>query len=62
MLRYVVKKFDMEPDVEVSPWVDRLIMGLADPHLDKQIIRLPVDVRVAALDYCDARDAFAGLR
>tara|TARA_R110002049_G_scaffold2750_7_gene22068 strand:- start:2140 stop:3246 length:1107 start_codon:yes stop_codon:yes gene_type:complete len=62
MLRHVVMKFDRQPPLQTAPWVDRLITGKADPYFDKQIRRLPVDVRVAALDYCDARDSFAGLQ
>lgn len=62
MLRYVARKFESEPEIKVASWVDRLIVGQADPYHDRQIAALPVDVRVAALDYCDARDFFASLK
>ena len=62
MLRHVVRKFDKQPEVKTTSWVDRLIVRNADPYFDKQISRLPVDVRVAALDYVDARDEFASLQ
>ena len=67
MLRRVVTtldvtKLDRPPELDASPWVDRLITGEADPYFDQQVRRLPVDVRVAALDYCDARDTFASLQ
>jgi hypothetical protein len=33
----------------------------ADPHFDKVIRKLPMPVRIAALDYVDARDNFLAL-
>ena len=67
MLRRVVMKLDVTKldrptDPAASDWVDRLITGNADPYFDGQIRRLPVELRVAALDYCDARDTFARLQ
>jgi len=63
MLRHVAMKLDWESQTPpMTPWVDRLLLGGADPYLDKQMSRLPVDVRVAALDYCEARDNFIRLK
>ncbi len=61
MLRQVAVKLDLEPNRSDDQWLGRLLWGSADPHLDKQITKLPMPVRIAALDYADSRDAFASL-
>ncbi|KAA1259727.1 hypothetical protein LF1_22640 [Rubripirellula obstinata] len=61
MLRHMVAKFDGDSKATDTHWVGRLISGRADPHLDKSINRLPMSLRVAALDYADCRDTFAEL-
>ena len=33
----------------------------ADPHLDKEISKMPMPIRVAVLDYVDIRRAFSAL-
>ncbi|MFK8115265.1 MAG: hypothetical protein AB8B91_23900 [Rubripirellula sp.] len=61
MLRQVAIKLDLESSRPNTDWVRRLLTNQADPHLDKQIRKLPMPVRVAVLDYVDARDEFAML-
>ena len=62
MLRHVAAKFDLEDDSrQQGDWLRRLLLDRADPHLDKQIKRLPMPLRVAILEYVDLRDAFVGL-
>jgi hypothetical protein len=61
MLRHMVSKFDSDSQTTDKDWLSRLISGRADPHLDKSINRLPMSLRIAALDYADRRDAFANL-
>lgn len=61
MLRHMVAKFDSDSQVTDTHWVTRLISGRADPHLDKAINRLPMSLRIAAIDYADRRDDFAEL-
>ena len=58
MLRHVIAKFDADSNVAGTQWVSRLISGRADPHLDKAIVKLPMPLRLAALDYADCRDDF----
>lgn len=43
---------------ETERWLPRVLNQTADPHHDKTIRRLPMPVRVAVLDYAEARDAF----
>jgi hypothetical protein len=40
-------------------WVGKMIAGKADPHLDPSIVRLPMQQRMLALEYIDARDRLA---
>ncbi|MCC9599333.1 hypothetical protein LOC67_02085 [Stieleria sp. JC731] len=35
-------------------WYQRVVGGTADPHVDKEIAKLPMPVRVTVLDYADA--------
>jgi hypothetical protein len=58
MLRQVAMKLDLEPSEPDYDWLIRLLLNQADPHLDKEISRLPMPVRLAVLDYADVRDAF----
>jgi len=37
-------------------WLRRLLNDRCDPYTDREISRLPVDLRMVALDYCDKRD------
>ncbi|NND96085.1 MAG: hypothetical protein HKN47_02010 [Pirellulaceae bacterium] len=61
MLRHVAAKLDLDSPRPSDGWITRLLTGHADPYLDREISRLPMDIRVAALDYHDARDQFASL-
>jgi hypothetical protein len=58
MLRQVAMKLELEPDPHDLDWMQRLLLEQADPHLDREISKLPMPVRVAVLDYDDKRDAF----
>jgi hypothetical protein len=58
MLRHVAMKFDLQPSEPDVGWVQRLLSASADPHMDKEIRKLPMPVRVAVLDYVDVRDDF----
>ncbi len=61
ILRRIAITLDLDAPQDNGQWIWRLLSGDADPYLDKEIQRLPVEVRVAALDYCDVRDQFVGL-
>jgi hypothetical protein len=58
MLRHIAMKFEFEPNEPDVSWVQRLLLETADPHLDKEISKLPMPVRVAVLDYVEVRDEF----
>lgn len=48
--------FDSESGDTLSAadrWVERLLAGQANPYTDETIKKLPVDLRVVAIDYCD---------
>jgi len=62
ILHHFATKLDLQPEPNTGMWVQRLLLGIADPHMDKQIRRMPTPVRVAVLDYVDARDEFNGLK
>lgn len=66
LYRHVAARLDWSADdrhgversssiVDSGDWIDRLIHGDADPYTDRVIAKLPVDVRVEALRYCDLR-------
>lgn len=55
LLRHVAAKFDSDAVDLHSDWVERLIFESADPYTDPIIRKLPTEVRVSALDYCNAR-------
>lgn len=61
LFRQLAIKLDPESELDKKSWVDRLLICQADPHLDKEIKKLPMTVRVAVLDYVDARDEFQRL-
>lgn len=62
VLRHVAARFDLEDDSrEQGDWLRRLMLDRADPHLDKQIQRLPMPLRVAILEYVDLRDSLVKL-
>lgn len=55
MIRHVAAKLDVDSVDLHSDWPERLIFENADPYMDPIIKRLPADLRVLVLDYCDAR-------
>lgn len=61
MLRHVAMKIDPDTSPRDTTWLARLLVGQADPHVDKTIRRLPADLRVVALNYVDARRRFQTL-
>ncbi|QDV71618.1 hypothetical protein Poly24_53570 [Rosistilla carotiformis] len=50
----------IEPRIS-EDWMQRALYGSIDPYFDKQIRQLPVAVKVAVLDYVDAKTNFEGL-
>lgn len=58
MLKSVAVKSDLHPAGPTNGWVGRLLQGEADPYLDKEIQRLPMETRLAVLDYCQVREQF----
>ncbi len=62
MLRHVAMKIDVDSRPPDTIWLVRLLQGQADPHVDSSILELPVDIRVAALDYVEHRSQFRRLR
>lgn len=54
----VAHKLDLAPPKIDGRWLFRAVFENADPHVDPQLRRLPVNVRVALLDYQDAKQAF----
>lgn len=61
LLHFVAVKVDPSPDPQPAVCVERLFRGDADPHLDPAIRKLPMEVRVAALEYDDRRESFLTL-
>lgn len=58
MLRHVAMKLDLESSQPHQGWLQRLLAGQADPHLDKDIRQMPMPLRIAVLDYAEVRDEF----
>ncbi|TWT83341.1 hypothetical protein CA13_48060 [Planctomycetes bacterium CA13] len=61
LMRNVTSLFDSNKQELSDRWLERLLLEGTSPHVDKQILALPVATRVAALDYCDARQTFVNL-
>lgn len=61
LLKKIVAGFDFGSGGSDDEWIERLMHNEADPHIDEQINRLPVSVRVAVLDYCETRRAFSAI-
>lgn len=62
LIRHVAAKLDIDSVDVHGDWMDRIVFGNADPHTDPVIRKLPTHLRVAALDYCDARRAIQTLQ
>lgn len=61
MLRHVARKFESEPSAPTEGWLQRLLLNRADAHMDSEIRKLPIPIRVAILDYVDVRDDFLAI-
>jgi len=66
MLHMVATKLDLESSRSQSRrkedrWVERLLLGDLVHNSDKQIRKLPMPIRVAALEYIDRRNEFTGI-
>ena len=61
MLRHVARKFDSAPSTPNELWLQRLLLDRADAHMDSEIRKLPMPIRVAVLDYVDVRDDFLAI-
>lgn len=55
IIRHVAAKFDVDRVDVHGDWIERLVFQNADPYNDPIIRKLPTELRVAALDYVDAR-------
>lgn len=62
LLRHVASKFDADSVDVHSDWPERLVFENADPYTDPIIRKLPTELRVKVLDYCDARRTVNELR
>ncbi len=60
-LKNVTQLFDPQERVRSDAWVQGILLATTNPHSDKDILRLPVQTRVVAIDYCEARDKFIQL-
>jgi hypothetical protein len=58
MFHQVAAKLDLTPQLIPENWLQQTLFGQADTHADPAMRRLPVDVRVAVLDYQDAKETF----
>lgn len=56
----VAAKLDLTPELIPDDWLQQTLFGFVDPHADRAIRRLPVEVRVALLDFQEARSVFDG--
>ncbi|GAA5510707.1 hypothetical protein [Novipirellula caenicola] len=61
LVRSVTQIFDAKDRNRSTRWVERLLLDATNPYSDKEILELPVQTRVVAIDYCDARETFTRL-
>lgn len=57
----VATALDLTPPRIAADWMQRTLFETVDPHHDAEIRRLPVDVRVAVLDYQEAKRTLRSL-
>ena len=62
MLRHLARKLDPDAKNPSDWWLQRLLLDRIDTHMDTEIRELPMPIRVAILEYDDARDSFLRLR
>lgn len=58
LFQHVAAAFDRERSTLSDDWLRRVLRGDVDSRLQRELRSLPVDVRVAILDYVDARRRF----
>lgn len=58
LFQHVAAAFEGERTTLSEDWLRRVLRGDVDSRLRRELRRLPVDVRVAILDYIDARRRF----
>jgi hypothetical protein len=58
VFQQVAAKLDLTPELIPVDWMQIALFDSVDPHADPSIRRLPVDVRVALLDFQEARETF----
>lgn len=61
LVRSVTQIFDANNRDRSTRWVERLLLDATNPYSDKEILELPVQTRVVAIDYCEAREKFTRL-
>jgi len=61
LLRYMTGKMEFQKTHAPSKVLERLLLNQADPYMDKDIRKLPMECRLAALNYSDAQSSFAQL-
>lgn len=58
LFRQVAHALDLGQDEIRHDWIYQVMRGTVDPHLDKNIRSLPMQVRIAILDYQEAQQEF----
>ncbi len=61
LMHVVAMTFDSDAAPASTAWVDRVVHGAADPHNDQDLRKLPMQLRIAAIEYCKRRDEFESL-
>jgi len=59
--QHMTEKMDFRKSAEDTVLLERLMLNQRDPHLEQEFRKLPVDCRLAALDYSDAQNSFTKL-
>ena len=54
-------KMNLEKSRSAKNVLERLMLNQADPYMDDDIRKLPMECRLAALNYSDAQNSFARL-
>ena len=61
-LHHIARRLSLEETTSGVQSIRRILQGEADPYLDKEIQKLPMQIRLAVLEYCDLRDEFDQLQ
>ena len=59
LIRLIAQQFEFEDESET--WMERLMANRADPHMDGDIRKLPMALRVAVLEYVEQREQFLAI-